>query len=122
MIHGDIFQIGVLLVFVIQTTADVLHSVGHDEVINMQQDVVYGDLVEHLLTEGNSGSLVFDDHSGSGVKNMHRWNVMEESLLGLFSFNKFVMWNDIHSNAEKMRRSPIIESLFQKHWVGHEAT
>ena len=49
-----------------------------------------------------------------------RWDVVEEAMLGLFSFNKFVMWNDIHSNAEKMRRSPIIESLFQKHWVGHE--
>ena len=49
-----------------------------------------------------------------------RWDVVEESMLGLFSFNKFVMWNDIHSNAEKMRRSPIIESLFQKHWVGEE--
>ena len=47
-----------------------------------------------------------------------RWDVVEEAMLGLFSFNKFVMWNDIHSNAEKMRRSPIIESLFQKHWVG----
>ncbi len=49
-----------------------------------------------------------------------RWDVVEEAMLGLFSFNKFVMWNDIHSNAEKMRRSPIIESLFQKHWVGHD--
>ncbi len=50
-----------------------------------------------------------------------RWDVVEEAMLGLFSFNKFVMWNDIHSNAEKMRRSPIIESLFQKHWVGEES-
>ena len=47
-----------------------------------------------------------------------KWDIVEEAMLGLFSFNKFVMWNDIHSNAEKMRRSPIIESLFQKHWVG----
>ena len=47
-----------------------------------------------------------------------RWDIIEESMLGLFSFNKFVMWNDIHSNAEKMRKSPIIESLMQKHWVG----
>ena len=51
-----------------------------------------------------------------------RWDVIEESMLGLFSFNKFVMWNDIHSNAEKMRRSPIIESLFQKSWVGEKET
>ena len=51
-----------------------------------------------------------------------RWDVVEEAMLGLFSFNKFVMWNDIHSNADKMRRSPIIESLFKKHWVGERPT
>ena len=32
-------------------------------------------------------------------------------MLGLFSFNKFVMWNDIHNNAEKMKRSAVIQSL-----------
>ena len=48
-----------------------------------------------------------------GVKNMHRWNVMEESLLGLFSFNKFVMWNDIHSNAEKLKENDVVESLIE---------
>ncbi|MCR5179736.1 MAG: hypothetical protein K6C30_00745 [Bacteroidaceae bacterium] len=42
-----------------------------------------------------------------------RWEVLDESVLGLFSFNKFVMWNDIHSNAEKLRRSPIVESLIE---------
>ena len=52
------------------------------------------------------------------LESQPKWDVIEESMLGLFSFNKFVMWNDIHSNAEKMRRSPIIESLFQKSWVG----
>ncbi|MCR5130607.1 MAG: DUF4011 domain-containing protein [Prevotella sp.] len=46
------------------------------------------------------------------------WDVVDEVLLGLFSFNKFVMWNDIHNNEDKMRRSPIIESLLKKHWVG----
>ena len=50
-----------------------------------------------------------------------RWDIIEESMLGLFSFNKFVMWNDIHSNAENMRKNPIIESLVQKHWVGTES-
>lgn len=51
------------------------------------------------------------------VKDHPRWEVIEESLLGLFSFNKFVMWNDIHNNAAKMRESAIIESLLQKRLV-----
>ena len=46
------------------------------------------------------------------------WDVIDETMLGLFSFNKFAMWNDIHNNAEKMCHSPIIESLLRKHWVG----
>ena len=40
-----------------------------------------------------------------------RWDIVEECMLGLFSFNKFVMWNDIHNNAEKMKRSAVIQSL-----------
>ena len=43
-----------------------------------------------------------------------RWEVLDESVLGLFSFNKFVMWNDIHSNAEKLQESPIVDSLIQR--------
>ena len=39
------------------------------------------------------------------------WSVVEEAVLGLFSFSKFVMWNDIHTSAEKMLTSTIIQSL-----------
>ena len=42
-----------------------------------------------------------------------KWNVIEESMLGLFSFNKFVMWNDIHSNADKLRENVIVASLME---------
>lgn len=41
------------------------------------------------------------------------WEVMEESLLGLFSFNKFVMWNDIHTHADKLKDSSVISSLME---------
>ena len=41
------------------------------------------------------------------------WNVLEEFLLGLFSFNKFVMWNDIHSNADKLRENLVVASLME---------
>ena len=53
----------------------------------------------------------------SAIQNHARWDVVEESLLGLFSFSKFVMWNDIHNNAEKMRQNPVVESLIQKRLV-----
>lgn len=46
-----------------------------------------------------------------------RWEVLDESVLGLFSFNKFVMWNDIHSNAVKLQQSPIVQSLVERRLV-----
>lgn len=45
------------------------------------------------------------------VSTHSEWSVVEESVLGLFSFSKFVMWNDIHSSGDKMLTNPIIDSL-----------
>ena len=53
----------------------------------------------------------------STLKDHPRWDVVEECMLGLFSFSKFVMWNDIHNNADKMRQNPVVESLIQKRLV-----
>ena len=46
-----------------------------------------------------------------GVMAQKRWNVEEQAILGIFSFNKFIMWNDIHNNADKLCRNPIVKSL-----------
>lgn len=48
------------------------------------------------------------------VRDLKGWNVLDESVLGLFFFNKFVMWNDIHNNADKMRENAIVNSLIDK--------
>ena len=40
-----------------------------------------------------------------------RWLIEEQALLGIFSFNKFVMWNDLHSNFDLLKRSPLVNSL-----------
>ncbi len=50
----------------------------------------------------------------NAIRDKSRWNLMEESLLGLFSFSKFVMWNDIHTGAEKLQTSPVVASLMQQ--------
>lgn len=47
------------------------------------------------------------------IADFKRWRVMEEAELGLFSFNKFVMWNDLHNNAEKLKVNPVVKSLME---------
>lgn len=41
----------------------------------------------------------------------NRWDVEEQAILGTFSFNKFIMWNDIHNNADKLCLNKIVASL-----------
>lgn len=45
------------------------------------------------------------------------WNVHEECTLGLFSFQKFVMWNDIHQYADQLQASPVVKSLIENRLV-----
>ena len=45
------------------------------------------------------------------VMNETRWDVEEQAILGTFSFSKFIMWNDIHSNAEELSKNKIVGSL-----------
>lgn len=42
---------------------------------------------------------------------MNRWDVEEQAILGTFSFSKFIMWNDIHNNADKLQQNKIVSSL-----------
>ncbi len=62
------------------------------------------------------------DHSGvdvrlvlntlrKGIMGMPRWNVEESAILGIFSFSKFIMWNDIHNNTETLCENRIVQSL-----------
>lgn len=47
----------------------------------------------------------------SAIKNQRKWDVEEQAILGIFSFNKFIMWNDIHSNSKKLAENEIVSSL-----------
>ncbi len=46
-----------------------------------------------------------------GIMSQARWDIEEEAFLGTFSFNKFIMWNDIHNNADKLKENKIVASL-----------
>lgn len=45
------------------------------------------------------------------VKEHPTWEVTEESVIGIFSFTKFVMWNDLHTHSTAMLGSDIVRSL-----------
>ena len=47
------------------------------------------------------------------IKEQTEWEVVEDSVLGIFSFSKFVMWNDIHSHGAAVMESPVISSLVE---------
>ena len=40
-----------------------------------------------------------------------KWDVEEQIFLGIFSFSKFIMWNDIHQNTELLSKNKIVSSL-----------
>ena len=40
-----------------------------------------------------------------------KWDVEEQTFLGIFSFSKFIMWNDIHQNTEQLSKNKIVSSL-----------
>lgn len=47
----------------------------------------------------------------NSIKNQRKWDVEEQAILGIFSFNKFIMWNDIHNNSHKLTKNKIVSSL-----------
>lgn len=48
------------------------------------------------------------------LKDRKRWDVEEESVLGVFSFSKFLMWNDIHNHREQLLDHNIVKSLVEQ--------
>ena len=47
----------------------------------------------------------------NSIKNQPKWDVEEQAVLGIFSFSKFIMWNDIHNNSRKLAKNEIVSSL-----------
>lgn len=45
------------------------------------------------------------------IREQPEWSVEDNSILGIFSFTKFVMWNDIHTHSDLMMQNDMIRSL-----------
>ena len=113
----------------------IVRKTGNSYVIRMRdEEVTFNTTLTEMLKQqfGISLSPIYplpqDDHGidvrkvldtvTAAIQPQKRWEVVEECVLGLFSFNKFVMWNDIHNNADKMCKNTIIDSLLKNHWTG----
>ncbi len=46
-----------------------------------------------------------------GVMSMARWDIIEAVFLGHFSFSRFIMWNDIKSRCDDLRKNKVVASL-----------
>ncbi len=54
--------------------------------------------------------LIFDIFR-KGVESMNGWEIIEAAFLGHFSFSRFIMWNDIKSRCEDLRKNKVVASL-----------
>lgn len=45
------------------------------------------------------------------IRGMRRWEVRETASLGLFSFNKFLMWRDLRENLEQLKENRLVHHL-----------
>ncbi len=45
------------------------------------------------------------------VRDIPRWDVIERADLGLFSFNKFLMWRDLHERSAQLAANPVVRRL-----------
>ena len=52
------------------------------------------------------------------LREQSKWDVEEECVLGTFSFNKYLMWHDIHNHREQLISHPVVSSLVSGslHW------
>ena len=110
---------------------DIIRRAGNNYVVRKRdEDIMLNITLTELLKQNFNIKLdalkqLPKDASGVDVKliftairraiiEQKKWDVLEESMLGLFSFNKFVMWNDIHTNSARLEENSVISTLTGK--------
>jgi very-short-patch-repair endonuclease len=48
------------------------------------------------------------------VRDIPRWDIVEEAHLGLFSFTKFLMWLDLQERSGVLMRNPVVKYLVER--------
>ncbi|MFG6146825.1 DUF3320 domain-containing protein [Halobacillus sp. B23F22_1] len=89
-------------------------------------------LIEYLKQNfGIDASRLYDipkDEHGADVKRvlttmrriimqMKNWDVHESASIGVFSFSKFVMWNDLVNHSEELKTNKVVQSLLEGRYI-----
>ncbi len=48
------------------------------------------------------------------IRDIPRWDIVEESDIGLFSFTKFLMWLDLQERSKTLMRNPVVKYLVER--------
>lgn len=59
------------------------------------------------LTESNE----FFQNIEEAVEGFHRWEIKDETILGIFDFTKFAMYEDLEENKDQIRENPIVQAI-----------
>ncbi|MBU7005980.1 DUF3320 domain-containing protein [Phosphitispora fastidiosa] len=56
------------------------------------------------------------------VMGKSRWDVEEFAFIGLFSFSRFIMWNDIRNRSDDLKENKVVASLLsgKMEWIPNE--
>lgn len=46
-----------------------------------------------------------------------QWKLLPSSYVGVFTFTKFLLWNDIHSNPEVIQQHPILRGFIENNYI-----
>ncbi|MES2643696.1 MAG: DUF3320 domain-containing protein [Myxococcota bacterium] len=76
---------------------------------------------DHAVELGMLGALGADDSgvdvagllrdARAAIRQMPRWEVLDEVHVGLFTFTKFLMWKDLDENAETLLQSEVVRHV-----------
>ena len=48
------------------------------------------------------------------VRDIDRWDVVDEARIGLFSFTKFLMWRDLNERVDDLMKNPVVDHLVNR--------
>jgi hypothetical protein len=52
------------------------------------------------------------------IMHMKQWDVEEDASIGVFSFSKFVMWNDLVHHTDELKKNKVVSGLIDGNYVG----
>lgn len=109
----------------IHTTEDpLIFNITIFELLKQRFGIDMTNILELVSTNGEQNDQAIENNIAATIKkafsairlalaDRQGWNVHEECTLGLYSFLKFVMWNDIHQHAEQLQENPVVKSLIE---------